>query len=130
MRLGLMLAERQNRGVPAVGLQAAGVVERKAGVVAELGTGNAVRLILVIERGPLAGHVPLGKGRTGGQHDQRQHEANVDAWGYIMGMMRAVVACVLAVTVRRRVRSRERPRRFQSCSSTEKAAARITTGSA
>ena len=66
MRLGLMLAQRQNRGVPAVGLQAAGVVERQPGVVAELGTRNAVRLVFVIERGPLASEVPLGEGRSAG----------------------------------------------------------------
>ena len=61
MRLGLMLAKRENRGVPAVGFQATGVVERKTGVVAELRSWNAVGLILVIQRRPLAPHVPLAK---------------------------------------------------------------------
>ena len=63
MRLGLMLAKRQDRRVPTVGLETAGVVQRNSGVVAEVGSGNAVRLVFVVERRPVARRRRVGRGR-------------------------------------------------------------------
>src|SRR2546430_4161499 len=45
---------RSPRGVPAVGRQARAVRDRQARIVAELRTGNAIGLIFVIPRAPLA----------------------------------------------------------------------------
>jgi ABC-type glutathione transport system ATPase component len=59
MRLGLMFAQGQNRRVPAVRLETGGVVDRQAGVVAERGTRDAMFLVLVIPRTPLAGEITL-----------------------------------------------------------------------
>ena len=69
VHLALVLAQRQARGVPAVGRQTRAVGQRQPGVVAQLGPGNAIRLILVIPRTPLADQAHLGpRGRGGGQH--------------------------------------------------------------
>ncbi len=59
MRLGLVLAQRKDRGVPAVGLHPRGVIDRQAEVIAEFRTGNPVLLILVIPSRPFAGEVHL-----------------------------------------------------------------------
>ena len=43
----LMLLQGEARGIPALGKQACRVVDRQAGVVAEIGTGTAIQLVLV-----------------------------------------------------------------------------------
>ena len=53
MRLALMLGQREDRRVPAVGVQACRLVDRNPQVVADVRTGNALRLILVKPRRPL-----------------------------------------------------------------------------
>src|SRR5215469_15723017 len=75
MRLRLVLAQRQDRRVPAVSLQAGGVVDRQPEVVAELGTGNAVLLILVVARGPLAREIDLRERRRGDEPQRRDDES-------------------------------------------------------
>jgi len=75
VRLGLVLAQRQDRGVPAVGLEAPGVVDRQPGIVAEFGTWDAVRLVFVIERGPLASEIALSVRRSAGQYSEHHDQA-------------------------------------------------------
>ena len=72
MRLRLVLAQRQDRGVPAVSLQPTGIIERDSGVVTEFGTWNAVRLVLVIQGRPVPGDVALGVDGTGDGQRERQ----------------------------------------------------------
>jgi hypothetical protein len=62
-------------------LRRPGVVDRQPGIVAEFGPWDAVRLVLVIERRPLASEIALRVGRSAGEygedHDQatRSHRA-------------------------------------------------------
>src|SRR5262252_11173090 len=82
MRLRLVLAQREDRGVPAVGFQARGVVDRQAEVVAELGSWNPVLLILVVAGGPLAGQVDLrerGACGHGEDHSARKSDETVES---------------------------------------------------
>jgi hypothetical protein len=74
MWLGLMLAQREDRRVPAVGFQAAGIVQRDASVVTELRPGNAMRLIFVVQGSPVAGNIALRERGNGG--DQQQNGAD------------------------------------------------------
>ena len=55
MRLALMLRQRENIGVPRGGAQASRVGNGKPQIVADFGTRNAFRLILVKHVVPLAG---------------------------------------------------------------------------
>ena len=54
MNLALVLSERQSGSVPAVGMQPGAVVDRQSEVVAQLGTGATLGLILVNDRTPVA----------------------------------------------------------------------------
>src|SRR6185295_16298915 len=99
MGLGLMLAEREDRGIPAVGLETSRVVDRQPGIIAELGTRNTVRLILVIERAPFARDVALGQGRADSEKNQREGKPSCSHRGYIMGMKRMIVAGVLGFAI-------------------------------
>jgi hypothetical protein len=59
-------------GVPAVGAETAGVVERQACVVSQFRTGDAFDGVLVVEGRSLAAEVHLGEGWcAGGQHEER-----------------------------------------------------------
>jgi len=81
MRLRLVLAQREDRGVPAVGFQARSVVDRQAEVVAEFGSWNAVLLILVVAGGPLAGQVDLrerGARGHGENHTARKSDETAE----------------------------------------------------
>ena len=83
VRLALVLGQREDRCVPAVAVQAARLVDRQAEIVADVGPGNALRLILVKPRGPLARQIGADgrRGRTlrddgnddaGGRRDQQR----------------------------------------------------------
>src|SRR5438105_12872038 len=63
MRLALMLGQREDRCVPAVGVQARGGVDRQAEIIANLGSRDAFRLIFVEARRPLAGEIVAGRVR-------------------------------------------------------------------
>jgi hypothetical protein len=52
VRFALVLRQRQQRGVPAVGAQARRVVDRQAGIVAHVRAGDALDLVLVEDRRP------------------------------------------------------------------------------
>ena len=76
VRPALVLAHHRNPiGVVAVGPQPRGVVDRNAGVVAKLGTGNAVGQILVVKGRPVAGEIDLRPRRDGDadRHQSRTH---------------------------------------------------------
>src|SRR5262245_7862686 len=64
MRLRLMLTQRQDRRVPAVGLEASRIVQRNSGVVAEIGARNAVWLIFVVQGSPVARQIALRECRA------------------------------------------------------------------
>ena len=57
-----MLGEREDRGIPAVRVQARRVVDRQPEIVADLRTGDPFGLILVKARRPLTGEVVPGWG--------------------------------------------------------------------
>jgi hypothetical protein len=76
MRLGLMLAQRQDRRIPAVGFEPPRIVERKARVVTELRAGNAMWLVFVIERGPIPRQIALGQGGAAGGEQEGSHDAD------------------------------------------------------
>ena len=75
MRLALVLGQRQQRRVPAVGAQPRGVVDRQAGVVADLGARHALDLVFVKDRRPHATQIDLRRGRSrgarGADHDDQ-----------------------------------------------------------
>ena len=64
MRLALVLGQRQQRRVPAVGAQPRRVVDRQPGVVADVGARNALDLVFVEDRRPHAAQVDLRRRRT------------------------------------------------------------------
>src|SRR3989442_13986016 len=77
MRLALMLGQRQQRRVPAVGMKARGFVDWKAEIIADLRSRDPLRLILVEARSPLAGEIVtagqlLCEGGDDGQRDRHQ----------------------------------------------------------
>jgi hypothetical protein len=82
VRLRLSLALRQDRGVPRSGLQPCGIIERNAGVVAQVRTWNPMRLILVTRpRSPFTGQVDLSGCGTRGHQNQKyaNHQVSTHA---------------------------------------------------
>ncbi len=59
MRLALMLGQRQQRGIPRIRPQPRSIVDRKAEIIADLRTGNPLRLILMEARRPFARRIEL-----------------------------------------------------------------------
>jgi hypothetical protein len=66
----LFLGQRNPRGIPAVRELPRGIADRQPGIVDELGTGDSLRLVLVIARLPHAGEVGLRETRPA-RHDER-----------------------------------------------------------
>ncbi len=64
VRLALMLREREQVGIPDVAAHASRVVDRQPQIVADLGAGNALRLVLMKERIPLARQIDLRERRN------------------------------------------------------------------
>ena len=75
MRLALMLREREQRGVPAVGPHPHRVVDGKAGVVADVGTGNPFDLVFVEDRRPHPCQIHLRERGSRGPDQGRKHTA-------------------------------------------------------
>ncbi len=75
VRLALMFGHGQQRSAPTVGPEPRRVGDRQAGVVADVRAGHALDLILVHDRGPIAGQIHLrecgraGGGDCGGEND-------------------------------------------------------------
>jgi hypothetical protein len=67
VRLALMFRQRQQGGVPGISAHAGFGGDGQAQVVADFGAGDALRLVFVEARGPLASEVKLGEGRGGSQ---------------------------------------------------------------
>ena len=65
MHAALVFRQRDERRVPTHGAQAVGVVDGQPSVIAQFGTGQPVREILVQSRGPNAREVHLGLRRQG-----------------------------------------------------------------
>ena len=59
-------------GVPTIGARARGVVDGKLGVIGQLGAGQALGPVFVIERSPFAGKILLREGWGGGHGQQQQ----------------------------------------------------------
>ena len=82
MRLRLVLAQREDRRVPAVGLQPRRIVDWKPQVVAELGPGNAMLLVLMVSSRPFAREIDLGEsgGSDKGQSEGAGELGNWITW--------------------------------------------------
>src|SRR5678816_1948699 len=61
MRLALMFQQRQQRGVPGVGLPTRRVVDRQSRVVADVRSWDTLGLVLVKDRRPDAAQIDLSK---------------------------------------------------------------------
>ena len=72
MHAALVLLQRQPRGIPAVGEEPRRAVDRQAAVVAQVGTGPTILLVLVPQRVPVARERRLRPRRGAVQQDNRQ----------------------------------------------------------
>src|SRR5215831_18546234 len=73
VRTALPFGKSLNSGHPTIASHPRRVVDRYAGVVANLRAGDALRLIFVKDRLPLTGKIHLGKSRsTDAQHHQKK----------------------------------------------------------
>src|SRR5437667_4760160 len=72
--LALVLGDRAARDVPAVGVEARGLVDRQAGVVAPVAAGHAIHLILVVAPVPFAFEADLRRCRPADCERKSQHE--------------------------------------------------------
>jgi hypothetical protein len=70
MHAALLFGQRDPRWIPAVAKLAGGVVDREPEVIAQLGTGNAFRLVFVIAGLPDPREIGLRE--RGRRHRQRQ----------------------------------------------------------
>ena len=76
MRFALVFRQRENGRVPAVSVQPRRLVDGDSEIVPDLGAGNALRLIFVKTRRPLAGEIEAGGVRhhlCARRHDRRRH---------------------------------------------------------
>src|SRR5580700_8571263 len=69
----LIFGEFDERGVPAVGSQARGLVDWQAKIVADFGAGEPLTLVFVKSRGPLSGRILLSQHRTHESGRQRKN---------------------------------------------------------
>ena len=76
----LVFLQSEARRVPALGEQARGIVDGKASKVAQIGAGNALVKVLVMQRTPLAGQnvlAPNGTERGGEQQGERKSGVHI-----------------------------------------------------